>query len=579
MTPQPETYDQLAQGVLKDYLRSAVIIDDQWPEATAEKADSEAEPRETTPKEAETTPEGGAEDELDESPLIDDQLADDFDEGDTTPAEAVEPSSPQNNPDDARLLAELRRSLVREGLLACGFRYTHQERHIAIELARRADIVVLDWHLVDDDGAEALAILEELQKDALRFVCIFTGHGRIPEVRKALEDRLGKASLSQEDSEADLRIGNLVLAIRNKGTLSESDTEFIIEPGNLLREALEGLATNYNGLVQLTLLELTQRHRAQLPAILKRLDRSIDTAVLLEAGDDESPVGQGGAFLAVLIDEWRAHLEQQHADLRILGQKGRRLYGTLLAEHLGKLTETEMEQVLSATGLGSAEILAQEDKRGQIQDWLLDGCKKTGLSVQGFELGKKNLSVAQWGILCAAAETGTEQIDSGLLRLDSLFHQQFEQPKELTQGTLVAAYQPGPEAHDYYLCVTPVCDTERPPKKRSHLFTFVPAQPVISGSLLKSSNKVAAYCVIEHNRNLIRLEFLLKERFALAVADKTFKNGSIQGRMVLGTTTSIAPIELRAIAQLRQEHALSITAAAAADASRVGVNRVELIRL
>ncbi len=170
MTPDPKTYDELAQNVLRDYLRSAVIIDDQWPETAVGEAGV---------------------DEADESMLVDDSNPDDIGMEDVAePAVDVSPPRPVDNLEDARLLAELQRSLLQAGLIACGFRYTHQARDTAIDLARRADIVVLDWHLADDDGADALAILEKLRGNELRFICIFTGHGRIPEVRHALEDYL-----------------------------------------------------------------------------------------------------------------------------------------------------------------------------------------------------------------------------------------------------------------------------------------------------------------------------------------------------------------------------------------------------
>ena len=215
MTSEPRTYDELAQNVLRDYLRSAVIIDDQWPEAAWD------EPALSS---------------LDESELVEDKIPDDVEDEDVgRPPMEVLPPRPSKNREDARLLADLQRSLLQEGLLACGFRYTHEARDVAIDLARRADIVVLDWHLVDDDGDDALTILEELRGNELRFVCIFTGHGRIEEVRKALEDRFREAIGGPEVGEADLRFGNLVIAIRNKKGISEEKPGFTVEPGRIAR--------------------------------------------------------------------------------------------------------------------------------------------------------------------------------------------------------------------------------------------------------------------------------------------------------------------------------------------------------
>ncbi len=561
MTLEPETYDDLAQSVLRDYLRSAVIIDDQWPETVGGEADV---------------------DELDESMLVTDEIPDDVGiENVGDPARDIPPPRPADNPKDARLLADLQRALLQEGLLACGFRYTHQNRKVAVALARRADIVVLDWHLVDDDGADALAILEELRDNELRFVCIFTGHGRIQEVRQALEDRLGKASGTLKAEGPDLRIGNLVIAIRNKKGLAEEAPGLTVEPGKMLAEALRGLVSNYNGLVQLAMLELTQQHRRQLPAILKRIDKSIDTAVLLEAGDESSPVGQGGAFLSVLVDEWRAHLEQEHSKLRVLGAGGRQLFGAQLARRLGELSETDVEAALERTGVKAAKALASRDTRGQLQEWLAGGCKGTVPVAPDVTLGKAKRPLASWGVLQASLGAVKEESTAPLLRLDALFHQQFEPPDKLTQGAVVAVHQAGPDHNDYYLCITPACDAVRPPQPlegRSHLFTFLRATPIIPESLFAAKSKKPAYCVVEHDERLLCLEINLKEKFILAIAARKFENETVQGRLTLGSSVLVASVELCFVAQLRAEHALSITAAAAADASRVGVNRVELVR-
>jgi CheY-like chemotaxis protein len=562
MTPSPQTYDELAQNVLRDYLRSAVIIDDQWPEMAVGEADV---------------------DEPDESPLVDDEVSEDVvtEEFEKSVSD-VPPSRPPDNLEDARLLGKLQYSLLQEGLLACGFRYTHQARDIAIELARRADIVVLDWHLVGDDGADALAILQKLQGNELRFVCIFTGHGRIGDVRHTLEKRLGEAAGGADAGEADLQIGNLVIAIRNKKGLEEEMLGFTVESDKLLAEALGGLARSYNGLVQLAMLELTQEHRRQLPAILERFDKSIDTAVLLEAGDESSPVGQGGAFLAILVDEWRAHLEQEHSKLRALGPEGLELFGSRLAQSLLTIPAEEMEKSLTEAGIKKRTAKAFAGKsttdggRNKLKRWLLAGCRGALPAIHGGEFREEE-RLAAWGALRTVVGQSEDVPSLPLLQLDALFHQQFEPPQLLTQGTLVAIRQ-GAECDDYYLCITPVCDAERP-ERLANLFTFLRTELVLPESLLTSRSSKAAYCVVEYGERLLCLEALLKQRIVLAVAKRRFDDaGTVQGCLTLGNGETGKPVRLHRIAQLRSEHALSITAAAAADASRVGVNRVELVR-
>lgn len=572
MITNPKSYDDLARDVIRDYVRSAVIIDDQWPEPGVGESLAEEPP--------------------DESGLVDDEIPE-VAIGRVDDSEDLAPTRPADNEQDALLLIDLQQSLLTEGLIACGFRYTHKVRDKAIELARRADIVVLDWHLTGDDGTDALEILRELLGNELRFICIFTGHGSVAEVRQTLNDQLGK--VTPDSGLADLCIGNLVIAIRNKKGIDQETPNFTVGPGQLLSAVFRGLASKYNGLVQLAMLELTQQHRRQLPEILGRIDDSVDTAVLLEAGDELSPVGQSGAFLGILVDEWRAHLEQEHSKLRVLGLMGRKLFGARLAARLRNLSDDDMKNALQHAGIneGSAKAFAKKSKESgheKLREWLTGGCEGAVPDPQGgpFKEGKR-LSVG-WGALQALSGGAKQDASAPLLRLDALFHQQFELPERLTQGTIVAV-RPGTAAResveDYCLCITPLCDADRP-ESFAHLFTFLRTNAVSPERIFDpKKRRLACYCVVERKGSgVFCLEVLLKQRIVLEVLHHVFdSDGIVRGKLTVGSSTAggvddadAACIRLYRVAQLRSEHAFSIAAAAAADSARVGVNRGELIR-
>jgi len=567
MSSEPSTYNELAQGIIRDYLRSAVIIDDHWPEPEYASADQE---------------------ESDAASEEDDRELEEDDDGSVPPDPGALSSLTAGNKDDEELLSGLHRSLVESGLLACGIRYTQQERDKAIRLAQNADIVVLDWHLVGDDGAEALQILENLRsnearRQELRFVCVFTGHGRIAEVRNEIEKRLGideRQSVNpSERSDANIRSGNLVIAIRNKKGLEEQDPDNTAGPNELLSHALSGLAENYDGLVQLTMLELTQHHRRHLPAILERLDRSLDAAVLLEAGDEKSPVGSGGSFLAILIDEWRAHLEQSNEQFRALGLASLESFRRPLAEKLGMVASEDLEETLTKAGFPSqqkAKTVAAQDQREDLQRWLMSGFLRSAEFPRGIQ--EKTSIFAERGIALAAMGLETGTLDKSLLSLDALFHQQFEKPLALTQGTLVAV-ESGSEPPVYLLCATPSCDAERPKEKIENLFTFLRTKKVDTSGIFQDPVKRPVYCVLRLDSGLLCLEICIKEKVILEIADRFFSaEGIIQGMQPLDPRETPESINLESVAQLRNEHALAVTAASAADGSRVGVNRVERIR-
>ncbi|MEM9291854.1 MAG: response regulator receiver domain [Acidobacteriota bacterium] len=567
MRPEPSTYDELAQSIIRDYLRSAVIIDDHWPDQFGSAVAGDAS----------TT---------DESSLIEDQIPEYLEEEELEKLVTEFPLRRQRSGEDpdANLLSKIHHTLIETGLLTCGLRYIQNDRDKAIRLAQSADIVVLDWHLVDDDGAEALEILRALKGDhsqgqALRFVCIFTGNAKISEVRTRLNTFFELTPSSFEESNPNLRIDNLVIAIRNKEGGATGNTPFTVAPDSFLEEVLKGISENYGGLVQLTMLELTQHHRRHLPAILERLDSNLDAAVLLEVGDEKSPVGRGGSFLAILIDEWRAHLEQTNKQLRALDIANLKLLWRLLAEKLSMVTCEDLETSLIEAGFSNpkkAKSIAGQGQRESLQRWLMSGFSNSGRLPRGIQ--EKTSFFAERGIVLAAMGLKTEKLNESFLCLDALFHQQFEKPLALSQGTLVADERAS-EAPAYLLCITPSCDADRPREKIENLFTFLRTKEVDTPNIFAGPVKRSTYCVIRLDSGFLCLEIYIKQKVTLKIADRFFgAEGIIQGIQPLDRRKRPEKIKLKAVAQLRIDHALAVTAASAADGSRVGVNRVERIR-
>lgn len=552
-----ENFADISQAVFRDYVRSAVIIDDEWPEYEILISDNQAD-------ESESIAEAEEGEELD---TVAAALSD---------KAARPPEAPSVEQLDAEILGRLRHALLREGVLTCGLRYQRKDRGTAIELARRADIVVLDWHLVGADGAEALEILKELLGDSLRFVCIWTGRGRAAEVKEQLIESLSSATSQHKltlTGPGDLRVGNLVIAIRIKEGL-EDEPGLTVDPECFLGVAVGGLAKSFGGLVQLAMLEMTHRHRAHLPEILDHIGSSMDTAVLLEAGDRDSPVGPRGALLSVLVDEWRSRLERDHTQLKSLSKEGRRAFGARLWSARSEDWPNRMKDhlVLLGTKSNVAKRCSEAASLG-VDLWVEGGCEGEFPEVQGV-----SRKIAAWAALYSAMENDTP-LDP-LLRLDALFHQQLNPATLLTQGTVVRVADG--RAEHLLVCTTPLCDADQP-TKIGRLFTFVQTRIVPTENILRRGG-AEWYCVVEHGDEHLCLEVLVKERVSLEVWDRNFDdNGIVRAHFSLGGGQEQEPpkgdgVELHRVAQLRFEHALALSAASATDAARVGVNRVELIR-
>jgi CheY-like chemotaxis protein len=551
-------FANIGQSVFRDYIRSAVIIDDRWPEDELALNDDDLGNLDLL---------AGA---VPQDDIYAVNLALTGEVAKPVPDDAV----------DAEVLERLRRELLRQGILACGLRYQQRDRTTAIRLARSADIVVLDWHLVDDDGAEALEILRPLMGDCIRFVCIWTGHGRVEEVRSRLIRDLGslKEQPDGEDRKADLRIENLVIAIRIKEGIN-IEPELAVSPENLLETAIQGLVHSFGGLVQLAVLEMTNRHRQHLPEILEHIGRPIDTAVLLDASNSEGSAGPEGALLAVLVDEWRSRLERDFGKLISLSKEGRQAFGAELRDARSEGWTEKMTGLLVKYGAQPKDAKKCTDALAPlVGDWLERGCEGDLPDIKKVSPPKVSPHLVIWAALLATVRADTDP--DPLFRLDSLLHQQFNPTTSLTQGSVVKV-QRG-ETTQYLVCTTPLCDADRP-EKIGKLFTFVRTSIVPTEEILRGKG-IDHYCIVKDENEFICLAVLIKERVSLEIDEPRFDTfGIVRAQLSLGGIRdqegpSGDALEIHRVAQLRLEHAFALTAATSADASRIGVSKVELVR-
>ncbi len=134
----------------------------------------------------------------------------------------------------------------------------------------------------------------------------------------------------------------------------------------------------------------------------------------------------------------------------------------------------------------------------------------------------------------------------------------------------------------HLICTTPLCDSGQP-KRIGGLYTFVRTRKVPTEKILRGGG-AEWYCVIGHEGEYFCLKVLVKERVSLEVWDPSFdEDGIVRACFSIGgekepSREQVDGLDLHRVAQLRFEHALALSAAAATDAARVGVNRVELIR-
>jgi hypothetical protein len=103
------------------------------------------------------------------------------------------------------------------------------------------------------------------------------------------------------------------------------------------------------------------------------------------------------------------------------------------------------------------------------------------------------------------------------------------------------------------------------------------------GERLAQKNSTEPYTVIEHGGALFVLKITLKPYVTFQIRESGLKSDESLSAVpwlpvVEGHEIPNVTIKLHPVAQLRSDHALALCAAAGADATRVGVDRVEFVR-
>lgn len=595
MTATEANFQERAEDIVRDFIRSVLLIDDDWPEV----ADSPlAETQPAPPASAFGNPSA----RLSDPPF--------FSSGTAASDAAIIGGE---SPGDAKRLLKIQKSVIGAGVLFSGIKYPGSGPEQIRRLAARADVVILDWHLVprSEDSSDALAVLHQLNIDGgLHFVCVYTGEGDAAAVKADIVKKLGARA---EGREIDFRVANLVVAIRQKPT-ALTGTAVIEE--EIYNTAVKSIAQTYQGYVQLGLLEITNRHREQLPKMLVHLGPDIDAAVVYEATDKDSPVRDAsGPFLSMVLDEWRALLasSMKKSPMKIMSDDGVRAY---LQANLGKIDASVAARVEAF--MTCALDKQDGDKQlhrwinssmvNDVKAWVLAGAEGLPANVPSGWNGKKtktekeDAKLPRWALLAAVLteDTPTERnaILQPILKVDSLFQMQINLPSQLTQGTVLRTH-----TGEYLVCITPLCDAARPDKKIDFVYSFLVGKVVEIG---KTTVDGYGFPVIQGTEH-VALNVSVKRHVRLRVADPTLISGrAIEGSAwfpawqsgsaaevgddaeadlpshhvssMLAHFNPAPPVRLMPVGQLRVEFALSLAQMAAAEATRVGVDRSEFLR-
>ena len=229
-----DDFSRRADEVVRDYVSTMVLVDDQWPEHGL-----------LPPIPLE---------ELSDVPEVDEgSRASTWSEKEKNDSVYGHPpvATPTEAPDSEPQLLDIEKDAIDKGIVFTGLRFDRKKRQLAQELAREADVLVLDWNLLGtDEGAEALDMIETLARDprSPKFVYIFTGKTDRENARARITERIKSTdNYGWEEKDLDKQgrtfsVGPLIFAF-GKTTVPISLPSIIIEDNSA--HSLKILFTNF----------------------------------------------------------------------------------------------------------------------------------------------------------------------------------------------------------------------------------------------------------------------------------------------------------------------------------------------
>jgi hypothetical protein len=542
------SYGEIADQTIRSFLKAVVLIDDHW-------------------LEAQNVP---VLESIDDSQLNLEPQTIPLQEGvdSTNTAQDKEISTVTTSITDPAYLREIGSEIVKQGYLFTGFAYTDTLSKTALNLASKADILILDWHLGNVDSRPALALLEELKTTSSpRFIFILTEQD-LDEVRKKIIERLGEPT---GGTALVFSCGPFSFSLKNKPQTGGSNCVLATQ---VLEEAILGIRERFGGLLQLAALELLGQYRQCLHEVLDHFHADTDLPFILEWLEKESPIRDNHSFNALAIDEWKASVTRRYppSTAQIINND---TVSALLVnwKETIDLPDNYLEKLKES--IKDEDTPFPDDKKkveelvGSLNEWMTTCESNWPSNLEGLKKGsawpkstKRILSMNYLGL-----RKGIKSPIEKLADLDVLFQCQANLPLKLNQGTVLID-----PMGIYLICITPTCDCSRPARIKN-CYVFLEANLVDIATLKNHPEGSVVALRTNDNGNLL-LAVNLKPTYTYKITNPSLEN-DIHASGTYGTETTFIA---KPVAQLRAARVQSLISLAAGKSIEVGLDRSELLR-
>lgn len=553
MFDRDSRFFSLSKTIVQDFLQSVVLVDDRAHfDLPAHRHDqtggSEPHDRLTTPT------------------------------GRPAPRDAHEPGGapiqddiPDRDPDDAAHLLNAKRVIdsFAEKRMLCSVICPSQDDRPDLSdrlhnLARSADIIIIDWSLHGDSGAQTLEMLERLldwtisDSEQLRLVVIYSGDQNFPNIPDDIEERLQPFNPLKEEDEFTITCGPVRITVLAKPGIpilkDQKNQCRIVKFENIADRVIEEFTHMTVGLIPNAILKSLTQIRQNTYKILQKFTAELDAPFLTHRVLLPTPEDAEEHLTTLITAEFLAILEE--------GNIG----NTVNAEAIRTWVESAGKDFFLQFGketrhLSEAEICTLLEKG--IEKWNVEGVSKSA----------KNRSYKYLSAMFHLRPSEFQALDEEFALITILRSYYEQRTRSLTLGTILKHHNS--KELSYWLCIQPHCDCVRIESERD--FPFLPLKALKQTDenfeiLLKTENGFLKFSI---NRKPYDLKMI---RFAPS-SSETITMITANNHSGIHYFQSTDAQEYQWVGELRAELAQKFAHEYATSLSRIGVNESEWLRL
>jgi hypothetical protein len=430
-------------------------------------------------------------------------------------------------------------------------------QQIGVEIAKRADITILDWRMFDSDGTHTLELIGGIVQSDMegagrqRLIVIYTLEPKLSEIIQRVNQKLSEVGVEVTPEDFSLKSSSLSIVVYQKDSATTKPVPNRVATFNDLPEkTIQEFARANNGLLAKVALKGISTVRSETHHILKKLDRTMDEPYVAHRIMLEDPQ-DAEAFASDLV-------LGQIRDAFALTHVGEAVDTTTVKNWLKYRYQEDHEFKLEIN-------FTREQFENMIENGLKDfpGVESTqithALVEENDEAESRNIRFAQ---------------RATLLR-DHVAEKKFKRPKPpiLTLGTVLAERKSDGK-FSFWLCLQPNCDSVRIESKRSFPFIKLAIKslntPPFDFIVNDPNNLPTCLRISLRPHEMRHFEFKADRKLQVVLPEKDAENKN----HIFKTTDK----EFLWVADLKFEYAQRIANNFAAQISRVGFDEFEWLR-